>query len=66
MTIKDHMGPKKEWSKKEWLEHAWVQRHNPWISEDERQYWRDKIAELSINCTLNYWCFNGILFTKLL
>lgn len=49
MTLKDHIGPKKEWSKKEWLQHAWVQRHNPWISEDERQYWRDKIAELSNN-----------------
>lgn len=47
MTLKHHLGPKKEWSKEQWLEHAWVQKNNPWITDDDRQYWRDKIIELS-------------------
>ena len=48
MTLKDYInGPKKDWNTKQWLKHAWVQRSNPWISEEDRQYWRDKIKELS-------------------
>ena len=47
MGLKDHLGPKKDWTKEEWLKHAWVQRHNPWSSEEDRQYWRDKITELT-------------------
>ncbi len=46
MTLKDHMGPKKDWSNKDWLQYAYIQRWNPWISEEDRQYWKDKIKEL--------------------
>ena len=46
--LKDYIKePKKDWSNKKWLQHAWVQSHNPWISEDDREYWRDKIKELT-------------------
>tara|TARA_B100000287_G_scaffold202517_1_gene191251 strand:+ start:422 stop:562 length:141 start_codon:yes stop_codon:yes gene_type:complete len=45
--LKDHLGPKKDWKKEDWLKHAWVQRHNPWIDEEEREYWIAKIKELS-------------------
>ena len=35
--LKDYINePRKDWTKEEWLKHAWVQRHNPWISEDDR------------------------------
>ena len=47
MGLKDHLGPKKDWTKDDWLQHAWIQKHYPWIDEEERQYWRDKIDELS-------------------
>ena len=47
MGLKDHLGPKKDWTKEEWLKHAWIQRHNTWISEEDRQYCRDKITELT-------------------
>tara|TARA_B100001250_G_C19177672_1_gene519511 strand:+ start:99 stop:248 length:150 start_codon:yes stop_codon:yes gene_type:complete len=47
MGLKDHLGPKKDWTKDDWLQYAWIQKHNPWIDEEERQYWRDKIDELS-------------------
>ena len=47
MSIKDHLGPKKDWTKEDWLKHAWVQKHNPWISDEDREYWTDKIKELS-------------------
>ena len=48
MTLKDYISePRKDWTDKNWLQHAWVQRHNPWISEEDRQYWRDKITELT-------------------
>ena len=49
MSLKDHTGPKKDWDDKQWLEYAWIQRHNPWISEDDREYWRDKISDLTRN-----------------
>ena len=38
--LKDHLGPKKDWKKEDWLKHAWVQRHNPWIDEEEREKFR--------------------------
>ena len=38
--------PRKDWDKDHWLQHAYVQRWNPWIDEDERDYWKDKIKEL--------------------
>ena len=46
MSLEDHLGPKKDWDDKQWLEYVWIQRHNPWISEEDRQYWVDKIKEL--------------------
>ena len=47
INVKQYQGqPEKKWSNKQWLEHAYIQSHNPWISEDDRQYWRDKIREL--------------------
>ena len=47
MSLKDYIKePRKDWSKKEWLQHAYVMVHSPWISEDDREYWRDKIKEL--------------------
>tara|TARA_B100000686_G_scaffold15234_1_gene14377 strand:+ start:367 stop:513 length:147 start_codon:yes stop_codon:yes gene_type:complete len=47
MTLNDYIKyPRKDWTDKKWLEHAYQQVHNPWISEDDRDYWRDKIKEL--------------------
>ena len=39
--------PQKDWTREKRLQHAWVQSHNPWIDEDAREYWKDKITELS-------------------
>ena len=47
MSLKDHLAPKKDWKKEDWLKHAHVQKHNPWISDEDREYWIDKIKELS-------------------
>ena len=48
MSLQDYIKePRKDWTNKEWVQHAWVQRHNPWISAEDRQYWIDKIKELS-------------------
>ncbi len=49
MSLKDYEGPKKGWTSKQWLQHAWIQRHNPWISDDDREYWIYKIKELQNN-----------------
>ena len=47
MSLQDYIKePRKDWSNKEWLQHAYVQMHNPWISEEDREYWRDKAKEL--------------------
>jgi len=48
LTLKDYIGrPKKEWTDKDWLQEAHIMVHSPWISEEDREYWRDKIKELS-------------------
>ena len=47
MSLKDYMGPKKDWSNEQWLQYAWVQRHNPWITEADREYWVDRIHDLT-------------------
>ena len=48
MTLNDYIGrPKKNSTNKQSLQEAWIQVHNPWISEDDREYWKDKIKELS-------------------
>jgi len=48
LTLKDYIGrPKKEWTDKDWLQEAHIMVHSPWISEEDREYWRDKINELS-------------------
>ena len=47
MSLKDYEGPKKDWTPEQWLQHAWVQSHNPWISDEDREYWVDKIKELT-------------------
>ena len=39
--------PKRDWSDKQWLQHAWVQVHNPWLNEEDREYWRDTIRRLT-------------------
>ena len=48
MSLQDYIKePRKDWTKKDWLQHAWIQSHNPWISEEDREYWREKIKELT-------------------
>ena len=47
MSLQDYIKePRKDLTKKEWLQHAYTHMHNPWISEDDREYWRDKAKEL--------------------
>ena len=47
MTLKDHMGPKKDWDDMKWLQYAQFMVHSPWIGEEERDYWKYKIKELT-------------------
>ena len=30
-----------------WLQYAQVMVHSPWITESDREYWKDKIKELT-------------------
>ena len=47
-TIKDYISePRRDWDDKKWLKHAHVMVHSPWISDADREYWRDKIKELT-------------------
>ena len=47
MSLQDYIKqPRKDWSNADWLQHAYVQTHNPWISEEDREYWKDKAREL--------------------
>ena len=48
MSLKDYLSPKtpkKDWTDEQWLQHAQMMVHSPWISEDDREYWKDKIKE---------------------
>ena len=48
LTLKDYIGrPRKDWTDKDWLQEAHIMVHSPWINEEEREYWRDKIKELT-------------------
>ena len=48
MSLQDYIKePRKDWTDKHWLQHAWVMVNSPWIDEEEREYWRHKIKELS-------------------
>ena len=48
MPLNDYIDkPRKEWGDKDWLQHAHVMVHSPWISDADREYWRDKINELT-------------------
>ena len=41
IKVKQYKGqPRKDWTDKQWLEHAWIQSHNPWITEEDKKYWR--------------------------
>ena len=49
MSLKDYVGPKspkKDWTKEQWLQHSHIMVHSPWITDSDREYWRDKIKEL--------------------
>ena len=47
MSLRDYIKrPKKEWTKKEWLQESEIMVHSPWISKDDREYWKDKIKDL--------------------
>ena len=47
LTLQDYIGrPRKEWTNKDWLKEAHIMVHSPWIDEEEREYWRDKIKNL--------------------
>ena len=46
MSLKDHMGPKKDWTKGDWLNHANIMVHSPWLSDEDKEYWRYKIKQL--------------------
>ncbi len=39
--------PKDGWTRSDWLQESWVRRHSPWITEEEREYWKRKISEIS-------------------
>tara|TARA_R100001510_G_C7619152_1_gene180489 strand:+ start:327 stop:500 length:174 start_codon:yes stop_codon:yes gene_type:complete len=53
LALKDYIKrPRKEWSDKDWLQEAQIMVHSPWITEADRDYWRDKIKKLR-SCTMN-------------
>ena len=38
--------PKGKWTQKDWLQQAQIMVHSPWITDEERKYWKDKIKQL--------------------
>lgn len=49
MALRDYIErPKKEWTQKDWLQEAQIMVHSPWISEEDRDYWKDTIKNLQV------------------
>ncbi len=47
MALRDYIQrPRKEWTEKEWIQEAQIMVHSPWISEDDRNYWKDTLKNL--------------------
>ena len=47
MTLNDYIKDvKRDWNDKQWLEYCSVHMHNPWISEEDRLYYKDKFTDL--------------------
>tara|TARA_B100001996_G_scaffold205655_1_gene157559 strand:- start:326 stop:499 length:174 start_codon:yes stop_codon:yes gene_type:complete len=47
LALKDYIKrPRKEWTEKEWIQEAQIMIHSPWISEDDRDYWKDTLKNL--------------------
>jgi len=47
MSLRDWIDkPRRDWGKEQWKQHAHVMVHSPWISEEDKEYWRDKIKQL--------------------
>ena len=65
--LKDYNKPKRDWTNKQWINYCSIQVHNPWINEQEREYYKDKLTEIysSPHCSqpeaveteneMNYW-----------
>ena len=53
--LKDYQEPKRHWTNKQWINHCSINMHNPWISNEERLYYREKYMDLFI---LNF-CANN-------
>ena len=47
--LKDYNKPKKDWTNKQWIEYCSIQVHNPWINAEEREYYKDKLHDLTNN-----------------
>tara|TARA_B100000287_G_C19984599_1_gene523910 strand:+ start:167 stop:322 length:156 start_codon:yes stop_codon:yes gene_type:complete len=48
IDVKQHpRQPRHDWSKAQWLQHAYIEYWSPWNDEDTKQYWHDKIKELT-------------------
>tara|TARA_B100000131_G_scaffold259495_1_gene255080 strand:- start:392 stop:565 length:174 start_codon:yes stop_codon:yes gene_type:complete len=47
LALRDYIQrPRKEWTEKEWIQEAQIMVHSPWISEDDRNYWKDTLKNL--------------------
>ncbi len=47
--LKDYQEPKRDWTNKQWINHCSINMHNPWISNEERLYYREKYMDLINN-----------------
>ena len=45
--LKDYNKPKRNWTDKEWINYCQIMIHNPWINAEEREYYRDKLKDLT-------------------
>ncbi len=45
--LKDYMQPKRNWSNKQWINYCQIMIHNPHINQEEREYYKDKLHDLT-------------------
>ena len=47
--LKDYNKPKRDWTHKQWINYCQIMIHNPHINQEEKEYYKDKLHDLTNN-----------------
>ena len=47
--FKDYNKPKRDWTNKQWINYCQIMIHSPHINQEEKEYYKDKLHDLTNN-----------------